>query len=114
MSKVTVTGRGFRPLNDRIEEKVDTVLRKGAFMLQRAATMEIVANAFDTGNLASSVSWAKLGVMNYQVYTNVDYAGYVHDGTEKMGARPFFVWASDSEFPKIERAIDMVIAGTSV
>lgn len=111
MSKVTFTRPNFGTVGEKIEKQVDLVLRKGVAEVQRNAIMEIVQNAFDTGNLASSVQQARIGHMHYEVYTIVDYAGYVHDGTERMGARPFFVWATAPVFPKIERAIAIVTGG---
>lgn len=92
--------------------KVDLILRKGAAEIHRTAVLEVITNAFDTGHLAASISWAKLGVANIIIYTDVDYAGYVHDGTEKMSARPFFVWAFDAHVKKVERALEMLLEGS--
>ncbi len=113
MSSVKVTRPNFGDMGAKIEQQADKVLRRGAMMIQRTSVMEIVSNAFDTGNLAASVQQAKLGHLHYEVYTIVDYAGYVHDGTELMEARPFFVWATDANSPQIKAALAIVTGGAA-
>lgn len=113
MSSVKFTRPNFGTVGEKIEKQVDLVIRKGVAEVQRNAVMEVVQNAFDTGNLAASIQQAKIGQLHYEVYTVVDYAGYVHDGTERMGARPFFVWATSPVFPKVERAIAIVTRSAS-
>jgi HK97 gp10 family phage protein len=44
------------------------------------------------GTLRQSVHSLKLGPLEYQVIADTDYSGYVHEGTSKMPARPFFEW----------------------
>lgn len=108
MSSAKFTGSGFSSRGRIIEEKIDDILNRGAMQLQARAMIECVENAFDTGNLANSFQHAKIGQMTYEIYTTVEYAKYVHDGTYKMAARPFFVWALDSVGPSITAAIRSV------
>lgn len=44
------------------------------------------------GTLRQSIQKRKLGLMAANVYAGVSYADYVHDGTARMPARPFFRW----------------------
>lgn len=47
------------------------------------------------GTLRQSISSRRAGLMAADVYvgpTAEGYGGYVHDGTSKMPARPFFKW----------------------
>ena len=50
------------------------------------------------GTLRSSIQAQKLGLFAAGVYTNpgiASYGGYVHDGTGRMPARPWFQWLLD-------------------
>lgn len=44
---------------------------------------------WDTGNLHGSIAYDEPSKNSIHVGTNVEYAGYVHDGTYKMQERPF-------------------------
>lgn len=44
----------------------------------------------DTGNFMSSVTGEKTGVMQGQVYSDVEYAGHLENGTSRMAARNHF------------------------
>lgn len=44
---------------------------------------------YDTGNLFRSIDYDVRSENTVAVGTNVDYGKYVHEGTYKMGARPF-------------------------
>jgi phage gpG-like protein len=46
------------------------------------------------GDLFGSLGWVAIG-------TDVEYAGYLQDGTERMAARPFLGW-SDAEVTELE------------
>ena len=47
----------------------------------------------DTGRLKASIERRKVQLLAAEVYAGTDYSRYVHDGTEKVPARPFFQWA---------------------
>lgn len=47
----------------------------------------------DTGRMRQSLRVRKLRMLAADVYTGVKYGGYVHSGTSRMPARPFFLWA---------------------
>lgn len=45
----------------------------------------------DTGNLRAGIGTDKQGPLSYIVYAQAEYAAYLELGTERMGARPFFM-----------------------
>lgn len=45
----------------------------------------------DTGNLRAGIGSDKQGPLSYIVYAQAEYAAYLELGTERMGARPFFM-----------------------
>lgn len=49
--------------------------------------------AVDTGRLRNSIEVQGTG-SEYTVYTDVDYAAYVHEGTQHVPAKPFLANAS--------------------
>lgn len=46
--------------------------------------------AIDLGTLSGSIRWRKLRVHEYRIEAGTQYAQYLEEGTERMGARPFF------------------------
>jgi hypothetical protein len=62
-----------------------------------------------------SIQKRRLGLMGAEVYTATNYAGFVHDGTGRMPARPYFKWLwEDFEGEQmteviIQSAIDRVL-----
>src|SRR5689334_1939205 len=44
------------------------------------------------GSLRQSIHAQRLGLLAAGVVTGVSYGSYVHDGTSKMPARPYFQW----------------------
>ncbi len=44
------------------------------------------------GTLRQSIQKRRLGLLASEVYTGVNYGKFVHDGTSKMRARPYFRW----------------------
>jgi HK97 gp10 family phage protein len=46
----------------------------------------------DTGRMRQSIRSQKTGFLDYEVIADVNYSGYVHDGTSRMPERPFFKW----------------------
>ena len=63
----------------------------------------------DTGRLRASIK-ADVRGLEANIGTDVYYAGYVHDGTYKMEARPFLFEAADGEIEGIEDRIAEDIA----
>lgn len=46
----------------------------------------------DTGRLRQSIQKRKIALMAAEIFAPVQYAEFVHQGTSKMPARPFFEW----------------------
>lgn len=44
------------------------------------------------GTLRQSIQKRKLGLMAAEVYVGAHYGDFVHGGTSRMPARPFFLW----------------------
>ena len=55
-----------------------------------------------TGRLQSSIHVSKLSGIGQEIGTNVDYAGYVHDGTSKIKGDPFLQRPFYQEVPKMK------------
>lgn len=71
--------------NDRIDESqrkahsaIEGALRDGALETQGEAQR---LAPVDTGRLRASITTRDSGPLTWEVYTNVDYAGYVESGT---------------------------------
>jgi len=62
----------------------------------------------DTGALRGSIQKREIGLMASGVFAKADYSGFVHEGTSRMPARPFFQWALD--FFGVQLAIDKIFA----
>lgn len=63
----------------------------------------------DTGKLRNSIESEAKG-LEANIGTDCEYAGYVHDGTYKMAARPFLDMAAEKELQDIEDEIADEIA----
>ena len=47
----------------------------------------------DIGNMASRITKRKIQALAAGVVGGAHYSGYVHEGTRKMRARPYFEWS---------------------
>jgi HK97 gp10 family phage protein len=63
----------------------------------------------DTGRLRASIT-ADVKGLEANIGTDVEYAGFVHDGTYKMPARPFLFSAADGILEGLEERIADEIA----
>lgn len=74
---------------------------KSAFKVEREAKL---VTPVDTGRLRSSIA-TSLGILNKGitsvVSTNVNYAGWVHDGTRRMKSRPYMKIGADASLSYI-------------
>ncbi|MHB8171214.1 MAG: HK97-gp10 family putative phage morphogenesis protein [Thermincolia bacterium] len=98
----------FRDMGRQAEGRVDQVLLKAGFMVER----DVKNNTpVDTGRLRSSVATRLVAAnrKSVEVGTNVRYARFVHAGTSKMPARPFLTSALEKNKPKIVRLFKDVI-----
>lgn len=94
---------------DRLDESqrsahraIEGALRDGALETQAGAQRIVPV---DTGRLRASITTRDSGPLNFEVYTNVDYAGYVEWGTRYMAAQPYMRPAYERyRLPTIERA----------
>ncbi len=59
------------------------------------------------GTLRQSIHSVRTGPLQAEVIPGVDYADYVHEGTVKMPARPFFQWVLE-EFGGLQHIEDIV------
>ena len=46
----------------------------------------------DTGRMRQSIQKRKIGTFEYEVYADTNYSAFIHEGTGRMPARPFFTW----------------------
>lgn len=110
------------PIDVRVEWKAGFVfanLKKKARDDLRAALPEFVEwtqqlTPVKTGRLRSTVD-AAVAAQGVRVTVwaggiafdghDVDYARFVHDGTDRMGARPFITWAMQDWAPEFKRIV---------
>lgn len=103
----------FGELIDRIEQGTHDEVRRAAHAVRNRARQNIVASdAIVTGNLWRSITVGETSDTQAEVYSMADYASYVHDGTEKMRARPFLTQAIEAQAEETaQRLKQMVEAG---
>ncbi len=88
---------------DRFLVEMDRTLRQGSAMLRDAAKRMPPVSAkrtgyaalgipVDTGLTRQKIVSKKNGPLDYSDVAETNYSGYVHDGTSRMPARPFFAW----------------------
>lgn len=81
-----------------LDKAIHDVLTDFAFTVERYAKQ---VTPVDTGRLRASISTGFLiasgisGGGTARVAPHTDYAGFVHEGTRKMKARPFMRWGVD-------------------
>ena len=59
----------------------------------------------DTGNLKRTLEFKEESPKLITLRSRSGYGGYVHFGTTKMVARPYFAWGVDVAIPKFESMI---------
>lgn len=62
----------------------------------------------DLGGLKRSIERRRLQLLAVEVYAGTNYSLYVHDGTARTAARPFFQWALQ-DFGAIEKMEKVMI-----
>lgn len=90
--KITVDAN-FNLNNVDVDAVIQRELTKTAYKIEAQAKRNC---PIDTGNLRRSIT-TDIGDMEVDIGSNCEYAGYVHDGTYKMAARPFLEEATNSE-----------------
>lgn len=58
----------------------------------------------DTGRLRASI-FTDIGNLRAVVAPHTEYAGFVHEGTRYMKARPFMMWGTDSALTTLEGVV---------
>ena len=99
--KITIDTSGFNFNDVDIDEVIQQEIEKTAYKIERGAKANCPV---DTGRLRGSIT-TEIGSLQADIGSNVEYAGYVHDGTYKMGARPFLETAAEAEIGGLEERI---------
>lgn len=108
--RVSVNNKMNR-LAARIVSNQANALAAGAAMLQR----EIMAAAigmsiWDTGNLINSHGRRRVGADTWEVMSPAEYSIFVHEGTKRMSARPWFDEGLITAQPKIEAMLQRAVS----
>jgi len=99
--RVKVTNKMNR-LAARVVANQTNVLAAGAAMLQREIMAAAIGmSVWDTGNLINSHSRRKAGADTWEVMSPAEYSVFVHEGTTRMQARPWFTKGIEAAEPKI-------------
>lgn len=99
--KITVDTSNFNLNNLDINEIVQQEIEKTAYKIERGAKANCPV---DTGHLRRSIT-TKIGKLEADVGSNIEYAGYVHDGTRYQPAQPFLETAANAEVDGLEKRI---------
>lgn len=95
----------FSAMSEEQAEKAENAFKAVVIQMRNLAVQNCPS---DTGALRASVASFPIetGMPGaYQLGSNMEYAGYVHDGTSKMPARPFIAYAVDQLEDQIDQAI---------
>ena len=88
---------------------VSTAIKKSVYLLERASKEALTTGwtrAIRTGRLRAETKVQDVQPLKGSVYSNVNYAVYVHEGTYKMRERPYFRVAADKSRPDIKRIFE--------
>lgn len=88
---------------------ISRAIKKSGFILESESKKALTTGptrAIRTGLLRSQNVVRELSDIRAAVYPLVDYALYVHEGTFKMRARPWFQAAAKEAGPKIREAFE--------
>lgn len=111
ISQVRAFSTSLTTASGRVGAQAAAALKKTAYDIEADAKALIISlGAVDTGNLLNSVTTSisgdgRHGSMTAEVGPTAEYGIYVHEGTSRMGARPFLTTAFDSRAPLLEKAI---------
>jgi HK97 gp10 family phage protein len=75
---------------------LQVAIKTMAFLVEREAKQ---VTPVDTGRLRASIG-VDLGNLQARIAPNTDYAGFVHEGTKFMHARPYMKWGLEKAEPK--------------
>ncbi len=86
-----------------LDRAVQTAADRVAFDTQQMPPVLASSTGYDAkgipvaplygGTMRQNIHSEKLSLLAAGVIAGTDYSGYVHEGTSKMPARPFFQWA---------------------
>ncbi len=92
----------FSRLAKRIEGNTGTVLQAGAALMQREIMMAAMnMSIWDTGNLINSHTRRRIGAMTWEIISPAEYSVFIHQGTTRMAARPWFDVGIKNAEPKV-------------
>ena len=96
----------------RIGKAISRAIKKSAFDLEAQAKKALTTGptrAIDTGTLRSGTQVQSISDTKAEVWSLVDYAIYVHEGTYKMRARPYMNEAAKNSLSIIKDNFDHAI-----
>lgn len=99
--KITVDTSNFDINDVDVNEIVQREIEKTAYKIERGAKANCPV---DTGHLRRSIT-TEIGDLEADIGSNVEYAGYVHDGTRYQSAQPFLETAANAEVDRLEERI---------
>ena len=111
MSKIEIDSRAFLSSLDNYQEDVLAGLQQN--IVDAALTLERQAKQkcpVDTGKLRAS-NTTKVGKLEAEVGTNVEYAQCVEFGTSKQKAKPFMRPALDKAIAQLNRDMANTLGG---
>lgn len=103
----------FAEAPEKVAQAISRAIKTSAFILEaesKRALTEGSTRAIATGLLRSQNVVRELSDIRAAVYPLVHYAVYVHEGTYKMRARPWFQVAAKNASPMVREVFDEAIA----
>lgn len=107
--KVSISNKLGR-LGQRVAVNRTNALTAGAAMLQREIMAAAVGlDIWDTGNLINSHNRRKVIGDTWEVISPAEYSVFVHEGTKRAEARPWFESGIATAEPKIMAMLERAV-----
>lgn len=91
-------------------KNLNIAIKRSIFQIQRKA---IPITPKDTGNLQNSLArGTKFSNLKGSLFSNLNYAGFVHDGTRYMKGRPYLKKGAENAQPLIDQEFEDAVKNT--
>lgn len=114
IKNLSEVSKRMREAPERVGNALGRAMAKAGFVLEAESKKAVTSGptrALRTGRLRADLVVRELTPISVKVYPIVNYAVFVHEGTYKMEARPFFEVAAHEAGPRVQEIFDDEMAG---